>query len=179
MNTIKRYAFCEAPHEDCNGPFIAFADHEREIAALKAQFEVPAAPVALKHSMNCPAETPGRTCTCGLIYKVMVRGEQRLRIAMTEDRNRHALKGVDLMRQRDELNHEVAHWKKEAQEFSSSAAGELANSKRLTAEVVELKRALSAAMVAMDAMWDDRKVDLERSALKAARAALGHPKEGQ
>jgi hypothetical protein len=47
----------------------------------------------------------------------------------------------------------------------------------LTQRIAELEKALSAAMVAMDAMWDDRKVDLERKAMRTARAALAGAKE--
>lgn len=104
MSIIKRYAVWESLHEDCNGQLVAFADHEREVAALKAQLEVYTGLVTATHGVNCFALlAEGNLCTCGYIYKVMVRGEQALRVKMTEDRNRHALKGVDLMRQRDEF----------------------------------------------------------------------------
>lgn len=135
MPDIKRYAFWQAPHEDCDGPFIAFVDHEREVAALKAKLEAPPVIVNLKHGIGCPAALPviGGHCTCGLIYKVMVRGEQALRV----DAQKKLAEATVAI---DELNREVAHWKKEAQEFSNSAAGELANSKQLTHRVIELEK---------------------------------------
>jgi hypothetical protein len=81
MSIIKRYAVWESLHEDCNGQLVAFADHEREIAALKAQLEVYTGQVTAKHGMNCFATlAEGNLCTCGYIYKVMVRGEQALRV---------------------------------------------------------------------------------------------------
>ena len=77
---IKRFAVWESLHEDCNGPLVAFADHEREIAALKKQLEVFTGQLIPKHAHNCPSVvTDFSLCTCGLIYKVMVRGEQALR----------------------------------------------------------------------------------------------------